>query len=94
MSIFHLDENGAPSSISSIFSDVYSYNKSRGVVLGSWRGRTDDWRMSNLILDSNDLQELVANDSQRKRATSDVLSASNTSVGDQPPAPKVRRTDG
>ena len=33
-------------------------------------------------------------ESQRKRAASEVSSASNTSVRNQPPASKVRRTDG
>jgi hypothetical protein len=67
--------------------------------LGVGEDETDDWRESNMIPDSNDLQsnEEDSQESQRKKAASEVSSTSNTSVRGQPPgapAPKVRRIDG
>jgi hypothetical protein len=72
--------------------------KAEELCLGVGEDETDDWRESNMIPDSNDLQaneeDSSSQESQRKRAASEVSSTSNTSVRGQPPASKVRRIDG
>ena len=106
MTMFHLDENGfLPHPFPRSLLVSTHITKAEELYLGVGEDETDDWRKSNLIPDSNDLQEFEVNDSdsespaeelesQRKRAASEVSSSSNTSVRDQPSAPKVRRTDG
>ena len=101
LSTFHLDENGLlPHPFPRSLLVSTHITKAEELYLGVGEDETDDWRKSNLIPDSNDLQEVNDSesekelDSQRKRAASEVSSASNTSVRNQPPALKVRRTDG
>ena len=100
MSIFHLDEkNFLPHPFPRSLLVSTHITKAEEMYLGVGEDETDDWRKSNLIPDSNDLQEMNNSEDselecQRKRAASEVLSTSNTSVSNRPPAPKVRRTDG
>ena len=99
MSIFHLDENGfLPRPFPQSLLVSTHITKAEELYLGVGEDEIDDWRESNMIPNSNDLQlELEENkdseDSQRKRAASEVSSTSNTSVRGRPPALKVRRTD-
>ena len=101
MSMFHLDENGLlPHPFPRSLLVSTHITKAEELYLGVGEDETDDWRKSNVIPDSNDLQEFEVYDnseeeleSQRKRAASEVSSTSNISVGNQPPAPKVRRID-
>ena len=93
MSIFHLDKNGfLPCPFPQSLLVSTHITKAEELCLGVGKDETDDWRTSNYILDSNDLQE--TNDSQRKRAASEISSASNTSVRDQPLVLKARWMDG
>ena len=101
MSMFHLDENGLlPHPFPRSLLVSTHITKAEELYLGVGEDETDDWWKSNVIPDSNDLQEFEVYDnseeeleSQRKRAASEVSSTSNISVGNQPPAPKVRRID-
>jgi hypothetical protein len=98
MSMFHLDENGfLPHPFPRSLLVSTHITKAEELYLGVGEDETDDWRKNNLIPDSNDFQEAnnseEERESQRKRAASEVSSSSNTSIRNQPPAPKVRRTD-
>ena len=98
MSMFHLDENGfLPHPFPRTLLVSTHITKAEELYLGVGEDETDDWRKSNLIPDSNDLQEgnnSEEPESQRKRAASEVSNTSNMSVRNRPPAQKVRRIDG
>jgi hypothetical protein len=103
MSIFHLDENGfLPRPFPQSLLVSTHITKVEELNLGVGEDETNDWRESNMIpntdnLQANDIEELESqfegSQLERKRAASEVSSTSNTSVRGQPPALKVRRTD-
>ena len=105
MSIFHLDENGfLPRPFPQSLLVSTHITKVEELYLGVGEDETNDWRERNMIPDTDNLQandeesgsQFEASPSQleRKRAASEVSSTSNTSVRRQPPALKVRPTDG
>lgn len=101
MSMFHLDENGfLPHPFPQSLLVSTHITKAEELHLGVGEDETDDCRKSNLIPNSSDFREANNSspeeelESQRKRAASEVSSTSNNSIRNQPPALKVRRTDG
>ena len=70
--MFHLDENGfLPHPFPRSLLVSTHITKAEELYLGVGEEETDDWRKSDLIPDSNDLQDVNEElESQRKRAAS------------------------
>ena len=95
MSMFHFDENGFlphPFPQSLLMS---THITKAELYFGVGEDETDNWRKSNLIPDSNDLQEVNEElESQRKRAASEVSSTSSTETHQSETSLQCQKLDG